>query len=77
MVFNLSVEGSHEFYANDVLVHNCDVISYSAQVASSLLTPPILTLPDTYGPRTRNVLDDYSLKDPERRDGSGVGLNES
>ena len=53
-----------------------DVIAYSAHVAASLLTPPILTLPDTYGPRTHNLLDDYSLKDPERRDGSGVGLNE-
>jgi hypothetical protein len=26
-VFNLTVEGTHCFYANDVLVHNCDTVS--------------------------------------------------
>lgn len=26
-VFNLTVEGSHEFFANGILVHNCDNLS--------------------------------------------------
>ena len=27
-VYNLTVEGEHEFYANGVLVHNCDALRY-------------------------------------------------
>jgi hypothetical protein len=26
-VFNLAVEGEHEFFANGILVHNCDAAS--------------------------------------------------
>ena len=32
-VYNLSVDECPEFYANGVLVHNCDVAAYAAQVA--------------------------------------------
>lgn len=27
-VYNLTVDGDHEFYANGVLVHNCDALRY-------------------------------------------------
>lgn len=27
-VYNLAVEGAHEFFANGVLVHNCDALGY-------------------------------------------------
>lgn len=26
-VFNLTVEGAHCYFANDILVHNCDTVS--------------------------------------------------
>lgn len=32
-VYNLEVDGEHEFYANGVLTHNCDCAAYAAQVA--------------------------------------------
>jgi len=28
-VYNLTIEGEHEFFANGILVHNCDSLSYS------------------------------------------------
>lgn len=28
-VYNLEVEGSHEFYANGILTHNCDSLRYA------------------------------------------------
>jgi hypothetical protein len=31
-VYNLKVEGEPEFYANGVLVHNCDVLSYACDL---------------------------------------------
>lgn len=30
-VFNLTVSGAHEFFANGILVHNCDAMRYSAR----------------------------------------------
>ena len=32
-VYNLTVEGEHEFFANGVLTHNCDCAAYAARVA--------------------------------------------
>jgi hypothetical protein len=32
-VYNLSVEGAHSYYANGILVHNCDALSYIDQLA--------------------------------------------
>ena len=28
-VYNLTVDGAHEFYVNGVLVHNCDAMRYA------------------------------------------------
>lgn len=28
-VFNLSVKGAHEFFANGILVHNCDALVWA------------------------------------------------
>ena len=28
-VYNLTVADSHEYFANEILVHNCDVTAYS------------------------------------------------
>jgi len=33
-VYNLTVEGAHEFYANGVLVHNCDCLRYLVMPAA-------------------------------------------
>lgn len=35
-VYNLSVEDANEYFANGVLVHNCDALSYAAYVAQQL-----------------------------------------
>jgi len=35
-VYNLTVEGCHEYFANDVLVHNCDGLQYMALQALSI-----------------------------------------
>jgi hypothetical protein len=32
-VFNLTVEDSHEFFANNILVHNCDAVAYLVDIA--------------------------------------------
>jgi hypothetical protein len=32
-VYNLSVEHAHSYYANGILVHNCDALSYIDQLA--------------------------------------------
>ncbi len=32
-VYNLEVEDAHEFFANNILVHNCDAESYQLQIA--------------------------------------------
>lgn len=42
-VFNLAVDGAHEFFANRVLVHNCDALRYGSPCRTSLacrLTDP-------------------------------------
>lgn len=31
-VYNLAVEGDHEYFANGILTHNCDTLSYAAEV---------------------------------------------
>ncbi len=36
-VYNLTVAGAHEYYANGILVHNCDALRY---VVSSLPKEP-------------------------------------
>lgn len=51
-VFNLTVEGAPEYYANGVLVHNCDTTRYmvaylddiknAAPDSSHLVTDPLL-----------------------------------
>jgi hypothetical protein len=39
-VYNLEVEGLHEYYANGILVHNCfDAIKYMCLNLNSLKTP--------------------------------------
>lgn len=35
-VYNLSVEGAHEFFANGILVHNCDATAYAGQDVNEL-----------------------------------------
>jgi hypothetical protein len=37
-VYNIEVEGEHEYFANGILTHNCDVMSYAAEVAPLLHT---------------------------------------
>jgi hypothetical protein len=32
-VYNLTIEGAHCYYANGILVHNCDALSYIDQLA--------------------------------------------
>ena len=32
-MYNLTVEGEHEYYANGVLVHNCDALSMACILA--------------------------------------------
>ena len=32
-VYNLQVDGSHEFFANNILVHNCDALAYQLEIA--------------------------------------------
>ena len=45
-VFNLTIEGSHLFFANGVLVHNCDAmtqaLSYYRNKAGFMLTPELM-----------------------------------
>jgi hypothetical protein len=38
-VYNLTVDGSPEYYANGVLVHNCDAARYGVSVVASDTTP--------------------------------------
>lgn len=44
-VYNLTVEGTHEFFANGVLVHNCDAARYAIASSSPTWRPhlPILS----------------------------------
>ena len=50
-VWNLLVEGEHEFYANGYLVHNCDAIRYL------LALRPLQAGPSTRAPKTGQSLD--------------------
>lgn len=60
-VYNLSVEGAHEYYANGVLVHNCDAWRYLTLHREPLVdTPRDLTKAPTHDERrltrTRQLL---------------------
>jgi hypothetical protein len=46
-VYNLTVDGAHEFYANGILVHNCDALRY---LLVNLGTGPEFTVFDTPEP---------------------------
>ena len=35
-VYNLTVEGAHEYFANGILVHNCDAVSYACLEVSGV-----------------------------------------
>jgi len=38
-VYNLTVEGSHTFFANGILVHNCDSLAWIGLMLSSIVAP--------------------------------------
>jgi len=42
-VYNLTVDGAHEFFANGVLVHNCDAVRY---LLTNLGTGPEMVILD-------------------------------
>jgi hypothetical protein len=46
-VYNLTVDGAHEFYANGVLVHNCDALRYLTVNLGGGPDFPILDAPDS------------------------------
>lgn len=38
-VYNLTVEGEHVYFANGILTHNCDAMSWIGQMLSLLVRP--------------------------------------
>lgn len=62
-VFNLVVEGAPEFFANGVLVHNCDALAYAAMDS---LVLPVGRVPTTVVATGANPQDGISGKDLER-----------
>ncbi|OGT57679.1 MAG: hypothetical protein A3E01_02775 [Gammaproteobacteria bacterium RIFCSPHIGHO2_12_FULL_63_22] len=38
VVYNLTIEGNHEYFSSGILVHNCDAISYACRLASNVGT---------------------------------------
>lgn len=83
-VYNLTVEGAHEFYANGVLVHNCDALRYllvnlgggatfydSPEPARPLGAPELLTPMGQWAVREDPaVTAARAAKDPESRPGA-------
>ena len=41
IVYNLSIEDNHEYFANGILVHNCDALSGAHEVLSEIPDKPI------------------------------------
>jgi len=39
-VYNLSVDGEHEYFANGILVHNCDASLYSHRASYAYRSRP-------------------------------------
>lgn len=54
-VYNLQVEGDHEYIANGILTHNCDTLSYAAECLPQLAPHPggRAELPGFYSPKGR------------------------
>lgn len=62
-VYDLTVDGPSEFYANGVLVHNCDALRYlivglDRGKAAPAPTPVYGPAPEPYRPETRRDIDD-------------------
>ncbi|MGR7993848.1 hypothetical protein [Xanthobacter sp. ZOL 2024] len=49
-VYNLTVDGCHEFYANGILVHNCDPMM---DAITDMCGAPQLVIPDAALERSR------------------------
>jgi len=44
-VYNLTVEGMHEYFANGILVHNCDAARYAVMAVNSRVAPQLAANP--------------------------------
>ena len=53
MVYNLTVEGCPEYFANNILVHNCDATAYMSQIAEK----PYESTQDDYQPEEKPLYD--------------------
>lgn len=53
-VFNITVDGEHEFFANGVLVSNCDAARYGYEALSHFLS---VELPDKPDPNSKAALE--------------------
>lgn len=42
-VYNLTVEGDHEYFAAGVLVHNCDALRYTIAFIDGMGQPPAMS----------------------------------
>lgn len=70
-VYNISVDGAHEYYANGVLVHNCDAVVMAVTAAQQnrvrAVAPPDEDDPtDTWGAMWRRALGQYGKPDKGR-----------
>ena len=67
-MYNLTVEGEHEYFANGILVSNCDCMRYLAQYRPTWHPPP---KPTAVGSPAYRALLAKRKKAKDRDSGSG------